>query len=201
MTTRPTHVDSHVGAVFSHKAHFKKYLEVAKALDVAALTFENWAFTTTCMSGLDADDPVVRLARMLTDRLKRKQNSISDWNFPRIDHYCVVPYGPDLDSTRNQLAALIDGLPSGITQVLFHPSDEDLLLRALMPPHVADRRIVIDRHLFDTMNPTDPLDDELTEVKRTNWRKMTARFQAAQNAILCTDPTDGQPWTKPTCCP
>ena len=199
MDPPPTHVDSHAGAVFVRKSHFKRYLWVAKHLGVPALTFENWDFTAACMARVDEDDPLVRLAGWLSDRQRRAQQDFPDWPYPRLDQYCGVVYGTDLQTTRDQMADLISTLPSGITQIYLHPADEDPLLRSILTPRDADKRILIDRHLFDT-GTGDDLDQELAGVERTNWRKMMQRFAQAQAGNLCTDPGDGQHWDPPSCC-
>lgn len=204
MVPPPTHIDSHMGAVFVRKSHFKKYLKVSLELatthppGVPALTFENWEFTASCMSDLSPGDPMLRLVNWVTRRLEKAQRSIADWPYPRLDQYCGVPDGADLASTRDSLAERIHNLPAGITQFFFHPSDEDTLLRSATTSDTADRRIVIDRHLLDPVAGSD-LDTVLAGVKRTNWTKMMARFQRTD--LCTTNPSDGGHWEKPSCCP
>lgn len=208
MSPPPSHLDSHMGAVFVRKSHFKRYLSVAKAYhddptkpSIPALTFENYEFTERCFLELESDHLMRRLAGWLTDRLERAQREVQPWPFPRLDQYCPIDYGSDLAQTRLKLRDLIvNELPAGITQILFHPSDEDPLLRVAMSQPRAERRVGIDRSLYDPTDPTNVLLPVFADptVRFTTWRNMAARFNAAD---LCVDPADGFPWVKPSTCP
>lgn len=208
MSPPPSHLDSHVGSVFIRRSHFKKYLELAREYhddpakpSIPALTFENFEVTKRCFLEAPGDEVTRRLANWLTGRLERAQRAVQPWPFPRLDQYCPVPYGDDLARTRLRLRDLIrDELPPGITQILFHPSDEDPLLRSSMSPARADRRVLIDRRLFDPTDPANVLLPVLSapDVHFTTWRNMAARFATPD---LCVDPADGYPWERPSTCP
>ncbi len=208
MNPPPSHLDSHMGSVFVRKSHFKKYLELAKEYhedpnrpSIPALTFENYDATRECFLKLTAGDPMGRVAKWVTGRLKRAQDEVQPWPFPRLDQYCPIPYGTGLDQTRALLLNFIQNeLANGITQILFHPSDEDALLRSSMAPSRADRRVLVDRKIFDRTDPGNVLLPIFSapDILFTNWRNMTARFNTPD---LCVDPLDGQPWTRPSTCP
>ena len=73
------------------------------------------------------------------------------WPFPRVDRICAIPYGSDLDQTRQNFKEKVndnDKIGPGITQFLFHPSDDDPELENASP-ETANKRIDIDRLLFD----------------------------------------------------
>ncbi len=215
MVPLPTHLDSHMGAVFLRKSHFKRYLKVSKAYHAAgkpipALSFRNFQYTKTCFAPAAGDDVLGRLVRELTDahvkRLERAQRELDTptdpWPYPRLDQYCVVPYGDDLDQTRENLKRMIEmDLETGITQILSHPSDDDPLLRHSMAPGRANVRIQIDRELYDMLDPLNPLVDLFNDPKVgfTTWKNMLERYQRPS---LCANPNDGNPtWVKPSSCP
>ena len=199
----PTHIDSHQGGVFVRPSHFRRYLEMAMETGIPVMTFENWEQTRNCLVQLPDDSTEAKLVDFVALRLlslRRVQNEVAedpDWQFPRVDQYCGIPYGDDLASSEEKFKQMVTSLPNGITQIMFHPSDEDPLLRASMGAEKANRRIAIDREIFRAHGKTGPewessvrkwLKDQ--GVVFTNWHKMMARYNDP-----CSDPMDDAPWS------
>ena len=69
MDPAPSHLDTHMGAVFVRKSHFKKYLEVALDTGIPALTFSNFEETLSCLSGVPQGEPAMQLLEFVSLRL------------------------------------------------------------------------------------------------------------------------------------
>ena len=114
-------------------------------------------------------------------------------------------YGADLATTKAAFKDMVrNDIAPGIAQFLFHPSDEDPLLR-LASPSSAVRRIDIDREIFRIPDRTDPSWDrdadihwflEQSGVVLADWRVLAAR-----HADPCVPATDSLPYVKPAACP
>ncbi len=202
MNPEPSHLDSHQGGVFVRRSHFRRYLDLAMETGIPALTFENWEETRRCLAQLPDNSTEAQLVDWVALNLlslRREQREVEAdprWRFPRVDQYCGIPYGMDLASSESNFKQLVASLPNGITQIMFHPSDEDALLRASVGTERAHRRIAIDREIFRAHDRTGPewqnsvrkwLEDQ--GVAFTNWRKLMNRYEDP-----CVDPMDGAPW-------
>ena len=208
MDPPPSHIDTHQGGVFVRRSHYRRYLQVAIDTDIPVMTFENWEETRRCLGNLPDDSTEAKLVDFVALKLlslrreQREFEAANGWPFPRLDQYCGIPYGVDLATSESNFKDLVSSLANGITQFMFHPSDEDALLRSSINPVRAERRIVIDREIFRMHGRTGPewhdsvrkwLEDQGVEF--TNWRKMMRRFEDP-----CVDPMDGAPHVPPASC-
>jgi predicted glycoside hydrolase/deacetylase ChbG (UPF0249 family) len=126
---RPTHVDTHMGAVYS-AAFLPVYLEVARRYRLAPMFFRDdeagWR-----MRGADAETAagMAQLSRQLEEA-----------GVPLIDNIAMLPLDAP-DDRIGQAKRMFEGLPPGLTHFIIHPSHDTPELRAIAadwPSRVAD---------------------------------------------------------------
>lgn len=156
----PTHLDTHMGALYVRPDFVEAYLALARELDVPAMVVE---LTPRVIEqfrarGYPLGDETIRL--------------IAEWPFPKLDGLQFVPRGESYEDVRGKTLELIRGLPPGITQINFHPSTDSATLR-----RITNRW---EQRVFEGRLFSDPLVREFLEaegVQLTDWKEMMRRFR------------------------
>lgn len=128
---RPTHIDTHMGAVFS-AAFLPAYLDVARRYRLAPMFFRadeaGWQ-----ARGADAETAAgwARLSRQLEDD-----------GVPLLDNIAMMPLDAPADRI-DQAKRMFESLPPGLTHFIIHPAHDTPELRAIAadwPSRVADHQ-------------------------------------------------------------
>ena len=135
---RPTHVDTHMGAVYS-AAFLPLYLDVARRYRLAPMFFRDeeagWR-----ARGADAEAAVgmARLSRQLEDD-----------GVPLLDNIAMLPLDAP-DDRIGQAKRMFESLPPGLTHFIIHPAHDTPELRAIAadwPSRVADYQAFMSEEL------------------------------------------------------
>lgn len=156
----PTHLDTHMGALYARTDYATAFLDLAEELDIPALAVE-------------MTPPVVQHFRKqgypLDDALLRR---LEAYRLPKLDGFVAVPKGESYEQVREAFLALVGALPPGITQIVFHPAlESDALARITN----AWQQRVWEGQLFADPAVQAFFRDE--QVVFTNWREMMLRHR------------------------
>lgn len=168
----PTHVDSHMGALYVRKSYFKKFLGRVRDNGLTPVTFEDFAGTVECLAGSVAPNLDAGLVKKLTKphfrRLRKAQRNFEPWAHPRVDRYCKLP---SAGSPKQALLNFLDDVKPGITMLFFHPSDDSSLLR--IATNAADDRVAEGVMFADPVVQTKM---QNLGIETTSWRELKCRF-------------------------
>jgi hypothetical protein len=135
---RPTHVDTHMGAVYS-PAFLPIYLDVAQRYRLAPMFFRDqeagWR-----TRGADAETAagMAQLSRRLEDA-----------GVPLLDNIAMMPLDAP-DDRLGQAKRMFESLPPGLTHFIIHPAHDTPELRAMVsdwPSRVADYQAFMSEEL------------------------------------------------------
>ncbi|MEP7191057.1 MAG: polysaccharide deacetylase family protein [Roseiflexaceae bacterium] len=135
---RPTHVDTHMGSVFS-AAFLPAYLDVARRYRLAPMFFRDdeagWQ-----ARGADAETAII---------MAQLSRQLEDAGVPLIDNIAMMPLDAP-DDRIGQAKRMFETLPPGLTHFILHPSHDTPELRALAadwPSRVADLQAFMSEEL------------------------------------------------------
>ena len=135
---RPTHVDTHMGSVFS-AAFLPAYLDVARRYRLAPMFFRDdeagWR-----TRGADAETAAI---------MAQLSVQLEDAGVPLIDHIAMMPLDAPEDRI-GQAKRMFAGLPAGLTHFILHPSHDTPEIRACSeswPSRVADLQAFMSEEL------------------------------------------------------
>ncbi|WP_197527898.1 ChbG/HpnK family deacetylase [Posidoniimonas polymericola] len=156
---KPTHLTTHLGALYSRPDFAEAYLAFARKQWIPAV--------------------VVELTPELTERLAAKgfpvpqglAAAISDYPLPTLKDLRIVPRAESYEEKLNATLEAVDSLPDGLSQIAFAPGVDSPALRALSPQadqYVWDLRLMQDESLKKRLQADD--------VILTNWVEIMERF-------------------------
>ncbi len=135
---RPTHVDTHMGSVFS-AAFLPAYLDVARRYRLAPMFFRDdeagWQ-----ARGADAETAII---------MAQLSRQLEDAGVPLIDNIAMMPLDAP-DDRIGQAKCMFETLPPGLTHFILHPSHDTPELRAFAadwPSRVADLQAFMSEEL------------------------------------------------------
>ena len=179
----PTHLDTHMGALYLRKSFFKAYLELSRKTGIPAMTFANVEETINCFP---ADEGEVRRADMeypgLLEALLEGwledvtdfEKLLEDYPFPRLDMFCSVPRGDTYEEKRENFLRRLRGLPPGITEFYFHPMVDTPGTRRITNKW---RQRVWEGRLFSDSRVIEFFADPENKIVFTDWIEMMRRYE------------------------
>ncbi|MBN1479482.1 polysaccharide deacetylase family protein [candidate division KSB1 bacterium] len=157
---RPGHMDTHMGTVYGSLEFTKIYLELAMEYNIPAMVIE---FT----------EPIVQKFKSqgypITDELV---SYISDYTLPKLDDFWSVPDGNSYDDKKSKFMHLVQSLPPGLHEIIFHPSIETDKLKSITNSW---QQRVWEAQMFSDPQVLEFLENE--NIVFTNWKEMMQRFQ------------------------
>jgi predicted glycoside hydrolase/deacetylase ChbG (UPF0249 family) len=116
----PTHIDTHMGTLYSSLDYLKVFLKIAKEYNLPA-------------NAIDLSDP--RIAEgfknegypITTDVVE----ILDQYSLPKLDNFSSVPEGGTYEEKRDKFFALLNALEPGLTEIIFHPSVETENLKTI----------------------------------------------------------------------
>lgn len=155
---RPSHVDTHMGTVYSRPDYTRAYLRMATEEQVPAMVIEMTPRTTAKFraQGYPFSDEMLKL--------------LADYPMPKLDDFHSVAPGKTYEEKRQKLFEQVRALPPGLHEIIFHPSVETEGLKRIT--NSWQQRVWEDRLLSD---PAVRQFWKVQGVVITDWREVLAR--------------------------
>jgi hypothetical protein len=155
---KPSHIDTHMGTLYSRPDYTRAYLEVAVAEQVPAMVIEMTPRTIAKFraQGYPFSDEMLKL--------------IADYPMPKLDDFHSVAPGATYEEKRQKFVDQVRALPPGLHEVIFHPSVESEGLKRIT--NSWQQRVWEDRLLAD------PVVRQFWReqgVVMTDWKEVFAR--------------------------
>ena len=120
MGYKPDHLDTHMGTLYGSHEFTAAYLKVAEEYNIPAMV-------------LDMSNPAV------VQGFKAQGYPIGEemiahvnaYSLPKLDFFASVPGGKTYEEKRQNFYDLIESLPVGLSEVIFHPSEETENLKSI----------------------------------------------------------------------
>ena len=162
---RPTHIDTHMGTLYGSLGYLKVFLKVAEEYNIPAniidLSMPDVA-NKFKKAGYPVDDDVI--------------NNVGKYRLPKLDNFTSVPEGPSYEEKRTNFFKLIKSLNAGLTEIIFHPSEQTENLKTITGSW---QQRVWEGELF-----ADPVVHQFITEERiiiTNWKEIMKRFGEKAN--------------------
>jgi chitin disaccharide deacetylase len=157
----PSHIDMHMGVLYSSPDFLNVYLKIAKEYNLPA-------------NAIDLSDPEIagnfkKLGYPLNNAVIELLNQ---YNLPKLDNITGVPSGNSYIEKRTNFFTFLKSLKPGLTEIYFHPSIETDNLKTIT--HSWQQR-VWEAQLF-----SDPVVIKFFEdngILSTNWKEIMERFE------------------------
>ncbi|MEO9894252.1 polysaccharide deacetylase family protein [Aurantibacter sp.] len=108
---KPDHIDTHMGTLFGHPSYVKVYMKVAEEYGIPAniIDISNPKVLAEFRSkGYPMDESVVKMSEA--------------YSMPKLDYFTSAPNAKTYEEKVASFKTLIEGLDSGLTEIIFHPS-------------------------------------------------------------------------------
>ncbi len=149
-----THLDSHMGTLFSHPEFFERYVEIGIEKNIPVLM-------ATDLVG--ESDPRVAILRQAAER-------IWDAGLPVLDYLHASSYDWDEEDKTDRYIELLENLEPGLTQIIVHaarPTEDFERFTSSGPTRYADLRAMTDPRLREYI--------EEEGIILTSWRELHER--------------------------
>jgi hypothetical protein len=157
---RPTHIDTHMGTLYSRPDFTRVYLRMAVDEQVPAMVIEMTPRTIAKFrdQGYPFSDEMLKL--------------IADYPLPKLDDFHSVAPGKTYAEKRQKFLEQVRALPPGLHEVIFHPSVETEGLKRITGSW--QQRVWEDRLMAD---PEVRQSWKEQGVVVTDWKEVLARFK------------------------
>ena len=108
----PDHIDTHMGTLYGSHEYTAAYLKVAEEYNIPAMV-------------IDMSNPLV-VQGFKDDGYPIGEEMIShvnNYKLPKLDFFASAPNGKTYEEKRQNFFQLIESLPAGLSEVIFHPSE------------------------------------------------------------------------------
>lgn len=157
---KPTHLTTHLGALFARADLAEVYLRVAREHWIPAVVMELTPELMDRFRGMGYPVP---------DELVQ---ALEDYSLPKINDLRIVPPTESYDEKVDAVVELIEGLPAGLSQIAFTPATDSPALRALDPEW---RQRVWEAEVWRDERVREALDADGVVV--TDWREIMRRYE------------------------
>lgn len=154
----PTHIDTHMGALFSRPDIAMRYIKVGIELGIPIMAI---------------DLPPARLAEEapeLADALPKILQSVWDAGLPVIDNLVPADYGMAPENKKADYIRLLRELPPGVNELIVHCAKDSDNFRAITPAAprwIADGQVMLDPEIKKVIKEEG--------IILTSWRELKAR--------------------------
>ncbi|TWT89017.1 hypothetical protein Mal64_25080 [Pseudobythopirellula maris] len=159
---KPTHLTTHLGALYARPDLAELYLDLARRHWIPAVVVD---LTPELAERFAAQGFPV------PDRLLA---ALEEYPLPKLKDLRIVPAADSYDEKVEATIALIGELPAGLSQVAFAPAIDSPALRAITPSW---RQFVWDRDLWQDERVKQAMEDSGVVV--TTWVEVMERFDGA----------------------
>jgi predicted glycoside hydrolase/deacetylase ChbG (UPF0249 family) len=161
MGYNPSHIDTHMGTLYGHHEFVKVFFKVAEEYGIPANAIElsdTIVLNNFKKQGYPLTDDAVKL--------------VADYSLPKVDNFTSAPHGKTYDEKVENFKLLVKSLNPGITEIIFHPSEESEKLKSITNSW---QQRVWEAKMFNDKNLIKFFEDE--GIIFTNWKEMMARFE------------------------
>ena len=120
MGLRPSHIDTHMGTLYGDNDYTEAYMRVAQEYKIPAMVIE--------ISSPEIVQKFRQAGYPITERLIKL---VKDYKLPKLDYFTSVPSASSYDEKIAAFFKLIDELPPGLTEIIFHPSVDSPRLKSI----------------------------------------------------------------------
>lgn len=161
MGYRPDHIDTHMGTLYGSPAYTAVYTKVAMEYNIPAMVLEvdNPAVIKEFRSqGYPMDEDMIQTMR--------------EYSLPKLDFFSSVPNGKTYKEKCENFFKLIESIPPGLTEIIFHPSENTENLKSITNSWQQ-------RNWEAEMFKDEKVKSFLSEkgVVFTNWKEIMERFR------------------------
>ena len=155
----PTHIDTHMGTLYSTIDYLKVFLKIANEYNLPA-------------NAIDLSDPKIaeyfkQAGYPVNDEVV---GLLGDYTLPKLDFFSSVPEGSTYEKKRENFFNLLNSLEPGLTEIIFHPSVETDNLKTIMEPW--------EQRVWEAQLFSDPVVKEFLEendIIITTWKEIMKR--------------------------
>jgi len=161
MGHQPTHIDTHMGTLYGSPAYVEVFFRVAEDYGIPA-------------NAIDLSDSVV-VAKFIEQGYPIDENVIGiigEYSLPKLDNFTSAPNGKTYEEKVENFKALIKGLPSGLTEIIFHPSVGSENLKSITGSW---QQRIWESEMFGDPDLIQFFEDE--GIIFTNWIEIMDRFK------------------------
>jgi len=109
---KPTHIDTHMGTLYGHPSYVRVFVEIAEEYGIPANIIDiskPEVFNEFKSQGYPLDNTVLEL--------------INNYSLPKLDFFTSVGSAKTYEEKLADFKVLIQELPPGLTEIIFHPSE------------------------------------------------------------------------------
>lgn len=160
---KPSHLDTHLGAIYAKPEFFDRYLKVAMEKGIPpVIAAGHLTFLSVEKTNVAA-------------MMKAKAKEVWNAGFPVVDDIVTSVETWDVGQKKAKLEALLFGLRPGITHIIFRPvvpTDELRLILTSLGPRIQDNMILTDFGIKRVI--------ENRKIVVTDWRDLKERRKKAK---------------------
>ena len=158
---KPTHMDTHMGTLYGNEEYTAVYTKVAQEFGIPAMV-------------IDFENPEVvagfrKAGYPITEKMI---DIVNNYKLPKLDFFSSAPNGKTYEEKKENFKKLIQSLPIGLTEIIFHPSVYSDNLKTITnswQQRVWEAQLFSDKELIQFFK------DE--EIIFTNWKEIMQRFK------------------------
>ena len=159
---RPDHIDTHMGTLYGSHEFTAAYLKVAEEYQIPAMV-------------IDMSNPVV--VQGFKDQGypigSEMIELVNNYSLPKLDFFASAPNGENYEDKKAKFFALVQSIPNGLTEIIFHPSEPTENLKTITNSW---KQRGWEAQLFSDPEVKAFFEEE--GIIFTNWKELMKRFRA-----------------------
>ncbi len=158
---RPDHIDTHMGTLYASPDYAIAYLKIAMEYGIPANAID--------MSKPGVVEGFREKGYPITDELVEFMNN---YTLPKLDYFTSAPNAKTYEEKVGAFKELIRSLEPGLTEIIFHPSEETEQLKTITnswQQRAWEARMFADPDLMNFF--------EQEGIIFTNWKEIMSRFE------------------------
>ena len=165
--TKPGHIDTHMGTLYSRLEFTKACLKVAEEFHIPAMVVEQ---TPAVLEKFKKQGYPITSESMKV---------LAGYKLPKLDDFNPAPDGKTYEEKRENFFKLVRSLSPGLNEIIFHPSVQTDTLKAITGSW--------QQRAWESQMFADPAVHaffEREEIQFTNWKQIMARWEERFGANL-----------------
>jgi predicted glycoside hydrolase/deacetylase ChbG (UPF0249 family) len=161
----PTHIDTHMGALYCSPEFLKVFLKVAEEYRIPANAIDLSTperITLFSKLGYPVNDKVI--------------NTLNNYILPKLDNFTAVPDGNSYEEKKANFFKMVNSLNPGLTEIIFHPSIETKNLKIITDSwqqRVWESKMFSDPEIINFI--------QKNGIIITTWQEIMKRFEKIQS--------------------
>ncbi|MCG2460427.1 polysaccharide deacetylase family protein [Flavobacteriaceae bacterium F89] len=158
---RPDHMDTHMGTLYADPGYVKVFIKVAEEYGIPANIIDiskPEVLAEFKRQGYPLDDRVVKM--------------VDGYTLPKLDYFSSAPKAETYEGKIEKFKALVNSVPPGLTEIIFHPS---VLTENLKTITNSWQQRAWEAQMFSDPDLIQFFRDE--DIIFTNWKEIMERFE------------------------